>query len=218
MIGCHGRIYAWYLGKWVFVKFGLIWSTGTFPITGVLLLSMQIDKASSNQVKGLDEAIPSPPPFLYLPLNYYLKCLMICLEEERGYKSFYMHQNGPHVNHLSFADDTIFFCNESKETLEMCLRTLRIYENTSGQLINKNKICFLVANNAKQSFIAKIKLITCMNHQEFPIKYLRWPLISGKKKTIHFNELVKNIINRIKGWHNIFFRLGEELFSSRMYS
>nr|AAT38805.1 hypothetical protein SDM1_47t00008 [Solanum demissum] len=103
---------------------------------------------------------------------------------------------------FSKSDDTILFCNGSKETLEMFLRTLHIYENTSGQLINKNKSCFSVANNAKQNFIAKIKLITCMNHQEFPIKYLGCPLISGKKKTSHFNELVKNIINRIKGWHN----------------
>jgi len=151
--------------------------------------------------KGLRQGDPLSPS-LFVLSSELLSQMLNDLPRRRGYKSFYMNQNGPQVNHLSFADDTILFCNGSKQTLEMFLRTLHIYENTSGQLINKNKSCFSVANNAKQNFIAKIKLITCMNHQEFPIKYLGCPLISGKKKTSHFNELVKNIINRIKGWHN----------------
>lgn len=70
------------------------------------------------------------------------------LHNAAGFKGFYMNHNGPKINHLSFADDTILFCNGSKRSMELVvLETLSTYEDVSGQLINKEKRCFAMADN-----------------------------------------------------------------------
>lgn len=116
-----------------------------------------------------------------------------------GYKGFHMNSNGPQINHLSFADDSILFCNGSKRPLEMILRVLKTYEDVSGQLMNKDKSCFTVAANTNTITITRIKRITSMNHQQFPIKYLGCPLITGKIKISHYSGMFNKIINKIRG-------------------
>lgn len=113
--------------------------------------------------KGFKQGYPLSPS-LFVMSSELLSQMLNNLTRRRGYKGFFMNTNGPHVNHLSFADDTIMFCNGDKGPQEMFLGTLHSYEKTSGQLINKNKSCFTVAKNVNQKFIAKLKLITGMNH------------------------------------------------------
>lgn len=54
-----------------------------------------------------------------------------------------MNTNGQRINHIPFADDTIIFCNGRKKTFEMMHKTLKVYEELSGQLLNKEKVVFL---------------------------------------------------------------------------
>ena len=45
----------------------------------------------------------------------------------------------PSLNHLLFADDTMFFCRANKKNAESLKALLNTYEIVSGQLINKQK-------------------------------------------------------------------------------
>lgn len=116
-----------------------------------------------------------------------------------GIKDFFMRGNGPQINHLTFADDTIIiiFCNGGQRPLERVMDTMKAYESISGQLINKNKRCFAVATNTSYNIVARVQNITEMNHQQFPIKYLGCPLITGKKKLAYFSDMVSRIVNMI---------------------
>lgn len=131
------------------------------------------------------------------------------LHNMAGYKSFCMNNYVPKINHLSFANDTIRFCNSSKISMKMVLDTLTSYEKVSGQLIHKNKSCFALLANTKTSYIVKIQNYTCMHHQQFPIKYLGCPLITRRKKISYFADSIDKIINKIRGWHTKLLSHGE---------
>lgn len=61
-----------------------------------------------------------------------------------------MKKMGPKVNHLSFAEDVIIFTSTCIYSLSLIMKTLHIYEKTSGQLINKEKSHFKIPYNAPQ--------------------------------------------------------------------
>lgn len=48
-------------------------------------------------------------------------------------------RNCPSVQHLLFADDSMFLCKASLSECTEFLRCLKLYENSSGQVINFQK-------------------------------------------------------------------------------
>ncbi|KAK4721890.1 hypothetical protein R3W88_012123 [Solanum pinnatisectum] len=101
----------------------------------------------------------------------------------------------PVITHLSFADAT----GDPLSLISM-MQKLSIYENCSGQLINKSKSCFLVNSNTSQSIINDIKTITGYDQQNFPFNYLGAPIYNGSKKVIYFGNSVSKVANRMQGW------------------
>lgn len=73
------------------------------------------------------------------------------------YHGFFMERRGPQINHLSFIDNVIIFTSGKKSSLLLLMKTLRAYEKTSSQLINKKKSHFMVPNNAFDSTIRRIR-------------------------------------------------------------
>ncbi|XP_060212091.1 uncharacterized protein LOC132639670 [Lycium barbarum] len=157
--------------------------------------------------RGLRQGDPLSPSLFTLSVEL-LSQMLNKLQNSASFKGFYMNHNGPKINHLTFADDTILFCNGSKRSMELILKTLNTYEGVSGQLINKEKSCFGMADNTNIATINRLKFITGMEHQEFPIKYLGCPLISGRKKNAFYSGILNNIISRIRGWQTKFLSTG----------
>jgi len=141
-------------------------------------------------------------PSLFILTAEILYLMMNNLHNIIGYNSFYMKANCPTVNHLSFTDDTILFCNGNKRSMWMVLNTLATYEKISGQLIiNKNKSCFSMNSKTKLVTINMMKRIIGMRYQQFPIKYLGCPLTTGRKKIELYSDIVNKVVGRIRGWH-----------------
>ncbi|GAA0159744.1 hypothetical protein LIER_16452 [Lithospermum erythrorhizon] len=55
------------------------------------------------------------------------------------------------ISSLSFADDTILFCNGRKESIEKVISFLDHFQAVSGQLINQSKSSCIVSKKASQS-------------------------------------------------------------------
>ncbi|KAG5607179.1 hypothetical protein H5410_028671, partial [Solanum commersonii] len=144
----------------------------------------------------------------YISNNFYRTPIENVKGSKYIYKGFHMNSNRSQINHLSFADNTILFYNGSKRPLEVILRVLKTYEAVSEQLMNKDKSCFTVSANTNTITINRIKRITSMNHEQFPIKYLGCPLFTWKKKISHYSDIVNKIINKIRGWYTKLLSMG----------
>nr|XP_009761706.1 PREDICTED: uncharacterized protein LOC104213855 [Nicotiana sylvestris]XP_016487559.1 PREDICTED: uncharacterized protein LOC107807651 [Nicotiana tabacum] len=85
--------------------------------------------------------------------------------------------------------------------MRLVLSTLKDFEKISGQLVNKNKSYFAMSNKTSLVTINRMKAITGMKYQKFPIKYLGCPLTKGRKKIEFYSDIVNKVIGRIRGWH-----------------
>ncbi|XP_059284841.1 uncharacterized protein LOC132038137 [Lycium ferocissimum] len=104
------------------------------------------------------------------------------------FRGFSMPPQGP-ITHLAYAYDVMIFSSESKKSLELILHQLKNYEKCCGQLINKEKIYFLVAPKTSSLNIQRIKSIT------------------GRKYAT-FNDMVNKIVRKITGWQGKLLSIG----------
>lgn len=78
----------------------------------------------------------------------------------------------PKINHLSFAYDVIIFTSRRKASLYLIMKTLKVYEDISGQLINRDKSSFMVPSYAFRDIVNRIKRITSFSKKK--AFYLSW--------------------------------------------
>lgn len=140
------------------------------------------------------------------------------LHSNRRYKGFSMINQGPQINHLAFVDDTIIFFSSVNTFLQLTLNTLTVYEKVSGKLINKSKCYFTMAPGTTQSTITMVRRILGMRYDKLPMKYLGYPLYSGRMKLSFFSEMVCKVINRIRGWYLKFLSSGGQSSSYKTCS
>ncbi|XP_074277859.1 uncharacterized protein LOC141601468 [Silene latifolia] len=102
-------------------------------------------------------------------------------------------RNAPPINHLLFADDSVFFWKEKGSTSRELRAILDRYCQASGQVINKAKSAILlcpsttmkVASNCFKDFEASPTV---------PLgNYLGLPTEFGKSKKHIFNKVVEHV-------------------------
>ena len=78
---------------------------------------------------------------------------------------------------------------------------LRNYEETTGQLINNLKSSFSCTVATSKVRCQIIKSATSFMETKLPIKYLGFPLFTGRKKSTLFAAVEELIAQKIKGWY-----------------
>ncbi|XP_055814560.1 uncharacterized protein LOC129884256 [Solanum dulcamara] len=129
-----------------------------------------------------------------------LSRLLNNLHQHYLYKGFHMEKKGPLINHLSFADDVIIFTSTSKYSLKLIIKTLQLYEHTSGQLVNKDKSQCMIPLNTDPATNERVTSITGFKSTHGPITYLGCPLYIGCQRIIYFTSMVSKVISKIRGW------------------
>ncbi|XP_060181510.1 uncharacterized protein LOC132611114 [Lycium barbarum] len=176
---------------------------------------------------GLRQGDPISPSLLVLSAEL-LSVMLNNLLEKKRYTGFYMNRFGPQVTHLAFADDMILFVSGHKRSIKMVMRTLARYEITSGQKVNKDKSCFMLATNAPPRLKNKIARYSGMQHKEFLVKYLGCPLIVGRQKIAYYSDIISKVTSgaqfrqlkdvsaafSVKSWWNL--RTGNSLWKEFM--
>ncbi|XP_060203027.1 uncharacterized protein LOC132631469 [Lycium barbarum] len=149
--------------------------------------------------RGVKQGDPISPS-LFIIVVEVLSMLLNNLFDKPEFNGFSMQPNGPKINHISYADDIIIFCSGKTATLKLIMATLTQYELNSVQLINKEKSCFLVADDISTK--RKNIILRNLNFQEkqFPITYLGCPLFVGRKKIQYFTEAATKIIQKVDSW------------------
>ena len=108
------------------------------------------------------------------------------------------------MNHLLFADDTMFFASANKRNFEALKDILSCYEEPSGQYINNDNsaITFSRRTPAALKLVIKDKL---QIHKEGGVgKYLGLPDSFGRRKRDIFSSIVDRIQQKARGWSTKF--------------
>lgn len=152
-----------------------------------------------HSTRGLKQGDPLSPALFILGAEVLSRSLNK-LHNNPEYHGFFMEPRGPQVNQLSFVDDIILFTSGRQKTLRLIMKTLKIYEETSGQLVNTDKSHFMVHPNAFNSTKERIKRLTAFRQKEGPLTYLSCPLFVGRPRIIYFSDLINKVLCKITCW------------------
>ncbi|XP_070011148.1 uncharacterized protein [Nicotiana sylvestris] len=184
--------------------FGEGWIDIIWRLVSNIWYSININGTRSgffNSSRGLRQGDPLSPS-LFVICAELLSRLMNKLPENADIRLYAVDKHSPMITHLSYADDTILFTSGDLESIRLKMINLKIYEETSGQLINKEKSSFLVAPKASQNFIEEIKMMKGFQHKHFPMTFLGAPINVGRKKVYYFNDMITKVTNRLQRWNN----------------
>lgn len=115
------------------------------------------------------------------------------------------------INHLSYADDTILFCSGERNSVIKMMYVLRKYEEISGHLINKSKSFFYLHEKTHLIYTIKLRKLTCIRQGNFPFIYLGCPVYYGRKRGIHFEDIIRKLSRRVLPWQNRFLSHGGKI-------
>lgn len=88
--------------------------------------------------RGIRQGDPLSP-YLFILCSEVLSGLCSKAQEEGRLPGIKVARNSPSLNHLLFADDTMFFCKSNQGTCQALVTILEKYEAASGQSINLQK-------------------------------------------------------------------------------
>ncbi|GKV51184.1 hypothetical protein SLEP1_g57855 [Rubroshorea leprosula] len=124
--------------------------------------------------KGLRQGDPLAP-FLFLMVAEALNGLILKAKEKDLYNGATVGTEGLEVTHLQFADDSIFFCEASKENIKTIKGILRIFELASGLKVNFFKSALYRTNVKSEETSERAETLNCLEGS-IPFKYLGIPV------------------------------------------
>nr|XP_016450378.1 PREDICTED: uncharacterized protein LOC107775192 [Nicotiana tabacum] len=113
---------------------------------------------------------------------------------------FGMPKWSPKINHLSYADDTIIFSSSDETSLRLVMEVLQAYESSSGQLVNKAKSAIYLHHLTDNEVINKVKRITGIGRQCFPMTYLGCPMFYARRRSDYYQGLITKVMDKLQSW------------------
>ena len=149
--------------------------------------------------RGLHQGDPLSP-YLFLLITEGLHELLKRVEIGGNLRGVSLCPAGPCISHLLFADDSLIFYRASMSNCQTIQSILQIYENASGQNINRGKTNLFFSTNTSAQTQEEIKnLLAILAIQRFE-QYLGLPSLVGRAKKRSFNMIKERIWKKLKGW------------------
>lgn len=151
--------------------------------------------------RGIRQGDPLSP-YIFILCSEVLSGLCNKAQQDGLIQGIQVARGCPRINHLLFADDTMFFLQASKESTAALKSILSRYEDASGQSINKEKSSITFSRKAPAELKHRV-------HSELQImkeggvgKYLGLPEHFGRRKRDLFASIVDRIKQKACGWSN----------------
>ena len=106
----------------------------------------------------------------------------------------------PQISHLFFVDDNIIFCQATPKQCSHLEHLLTIYEQTSGQQLNKDKTALLFSRTTPHDIQEDIKNCFGVEVIRQHETYLGLPLLVARSKQNTFKALKEKLDNKLSGW------------------
>ncbi|XP_010418622.1 PREDICTED: uncharacterized protein LOC104704195 [Camelina sativa] len=205
-LGFHDRWIAWVMGCVTSVNYSVL-------VNGESYGSFQPER-------GIRQGDPLSL-FLFVLCTEALVHLFNQAASEGKISGIQFHHSGPAINHLLFADDSLFICKANRDQCAEMMSCLQKYERISGQMINKTKSAITFGIKSDQRDWQWIKENSGIRFEGGTGKYLGLPecLSGSKQQLLGFikdrlqSRLIDATVGRSPsfGWRSILF--GKELLT-----
>ncbi|XP_060182863.1 uncharacterized protein LOC132612790 [Lycium barbarum] len=85
-------------------------------------------------------------------------------------------------------------------SMRLVMKTLSNYEKVSGQKINKQKSAVYMHHLTSHNIKELVFSVTQIPKKDFPFTYLGVPIYYGRRRNIHYKEIIEKIQNRLSSW------------------
>jgi len=149
--------------------------------------------------RGLRQGDPLSP-YLFLICAEAFSCLLNAAEARGELTGVKICRGAPSINHLLFADDSLLLFQINDQSAGHLQNVLSLYENCSGQLVNKDKSSVMFSKNTSEEIKSAFMLSLDLAAETLNEKYLGLPVFIGNSKVKTFSYLKDRVWKRIRGW------------------
>ena len=149
--------------------------------------------------RGIRQGDPLSP-FIFLLCTEGLHSLIEDAARVGDLRGFSLCKRGPKLTHLFFVDDSLLFCRANLDECSNILKLLGVYEQSSGQKVNKEKTALFFRKSTPQATKDSIKGLLGVQELMFYEKYLRLPSLVERGKKASFNYIKERVWRKLQGW------------------
>jgi hypothetical protein len=153
--------------------------------------------------RGLRQGDPLSP-YLFLLCAEVLSLKLQQAERVGLLRGVQSSKNGTRLNHLFFADDSLFFCKASVSDWQVLTGILDDYEKALGQRLNKDKTSVFFSHNTKAGCRAELMNLIGIPQSTRYDHYLGLPALVGKSRIREFQVIVDRVKKKVGDWKNKF--------------
>ena len=199
--------------EWEFIElvlqrlgFHQVWINLIMQCISTVTYSFLINGSPRGKVspsRGIRQGDPLSP-YIFILCSEVLSGLCNRAQEEGRLQGVRIARGCPRINHLLFADDTMFFLS-TNSTCRAALRDiLQRYEEASGQTINPEKSAITFSKHTPSDLKQAVKDDLQIQKEGGTGKYLGLPEQFGRKKKDLFASIVDRIKQIASGWSTKF--------------
>lgn len=150
--------------------------------------------------RGIRQGDPLSP-YLFILCAEVLSHMMNQAQATRSLIGVKISNQEPAINHLLFADDSLFLSLANTKTGRALKKILELYEEVSGQAINLNKSTITFGSKVSPSVKTHMRNLLGIHNDGGMGKYLGLPEQFGSKKSEMFAYIVDKVQKVTQGWH-----------------
>lgn len=161
--------------------------------------------------RGLRQRDPLSP-YLFILCAEGLSAMLQKAEAEGTLQGIKICREAPRVNHLFFADDSLILMKAKQEHTQELKRLLEVYEQASGQMINRDKSSVFFSPNTNSHVWEQVRHILSIGQVARCERYLGLPVSVGRSRKKTFEYIKQRIWARIQGWQEkLLSKAGKEI-------